>query len=339
MCMKKILAIVITAVLILIMVGAAIHLTSPNTQKAAVNTQKTTVSRYSAIPANAIKGTPQNDNFPPVLHSSAWEPPIPMPGPINTAGAEDSPSITADGQNFYFFFTPDLHIPAEKQLSDNVTGIWWTHIVSGNWSEPQSVFLGGNPSLDGCEEVYGNVMWFCSARASNYRPIDIYTAQLVNGNWTDVQNAGSFLNKQYQIGEMALSPDGNTLYYGHTDGGRSVIWEMHKVNGFWVSPQEVSGLDVGVNESLPFVAPDGKELWFTGNSKTYPGPATYCSPWNGSGWAKPVEIVSQFAGEPTLDSQGNLYFVHHFVSANLSLIEADIYVAYRNLSNASAPCS
>jgi hypothetical protein len=41
----------------------------------------------------------------------------------------------------------------------------------------------------------------------------------------------------------------------------------------------------------------------------------------------PELIVSQFAGEPTLDEQGNLYFVHHF-TADGELIEADIYAAY-----------
>jgi hypothetical protein len=39
-------------------------------------------------------------------------------------------------------------------------------------------------------------------------------------------------------------------------------------------------------------------------------------------------IISQFAGEPTLDAEGNLYFVHHFYLDGKQ-IEADIYVAYR----------
>ena len=39
-------------------------------------------------------------------------------------------------------------------------------------------------------------------------------------------------------------------------------------------------------------------------------------------------IVSQFAGEPTVDWQGNLYFVHHYYEEG-KMIEADLYVAYR----------
>ena len=50
-----------------------------------------------------------------------------MEGPVNTAGAEDSPFVTPDGQTLYFFFTPDVRVPAEQQLLDGVTGIWVTH--------------------------------------------------------------------------------------------------------------------------------------------------------------------------------------------------------------------
>jgi hypothetical protein len=35
------------------------------------------------------------------------------------------------------------------------------------------------------------------------------------------------------------------------------------------------------------------------------------------------------AGEPNLDAAGNLYFVHHFFSAELHKVEGDIYVCPR----------
>ncbi|HUV15043.1 MAG TPA: hypothetical protein VMW28_00580 [Pelolinea sp.] len=39
-------------------------------------------------------------------------------------------------------------------------------------------------------------------------------------------------------------------------------------------------------------------------------------------------IVSQFAGEPSLDSSGNLYFIHHYYKDG-KMLEADIYFAKR----------
>jgi WD40 repeat protein len=283
--------------------------------------------RLGSIPAGAPKFTPLNDTHPPVLHSNGWQQPVPMPGPINTAGAEDSPFITSDGNWFFFFFTPDIRIPAAQQLGDGVSGIWWSVRVGGSWSDPVKMSLGSNQSLDGCEFVQGQVMWFCSARAGNYRGVDIYTARYENGTWTGVRNAGRLLNQVYQIGELSITPDNKTMYYG----SNGQIWAINQVAGNWTDPHEVPGLQVTAGENQPFVTPDGNQLWFTGESLLgYPGPALFASTWNGTGWVPPVEIVSQFAGEPVLDSAGNLYFVHHFLYANGSLAEADIYVAYHN---------
>ena len=283
--------------------------------------------RYESIPSWAPKYTPLNDTHPPILHSSEWSQPMPMPGPINTAGAEDSPFITPDGSWFFFFFTPNLRVNATQQIGDGVTGIWWSTMTAMGWTDPVRVHLGSNHSLDGCEFVQGDVMWFCSVRAGNYRAVDLYTAHFVNGTWTDVRNAGRLLNQVYRVGEMTISPDNRTMYYG-SDGS---IWALDNVDGNWTEPHLVSGLQVTTGENQPFVAPDGREIWFTGNSVLgYPGPALFCSTWNGTGWGRPTEIVSQFAGEPVLDAAGNLYFVHHFLDSTGRLAEADIYVAYRN---------
>lgn len=58
-------------------------------------------------------------------------------------------------------------------------------------------------------------MWFGSARAGNYGQVDVYTARYKNGKWTDWKNAGEQLNKQYDIGEFHVTPDGNTIYFVH----------------------------------------------------------------------------------------------------------------------------
>lgn len=86
------------------------------------------------------------------------------------------------------------------------------------------------------------------------------------------------------------------------------------------------------NEDQPFITPDGSELWFTGQSRQGQiGPAVFrCRRGADGAWGAPEEIVSCLAGEPTLDAAGNLYFIHHYYSADMAqMIEADVYVAYR----------
>ena len=283
-------------------------------------------TREEKIPSGAVKMTPGDDNFAPVLHLNEWGDPVPLPGPINTAGAEDSPFITPDGMNFYFFFTPDVNVPPEKQIIDGVTGIWWSKYDGDGWGEPVRVVLNDDVSLDGAVFILGNTMWFASVRVGNYGEVDIYTAKLKNGRWGDVKNAGKQLNEDYDVGELHITSDGSTMYCGRSDGD---IWVLQKTGEGWSEPVRVEGINSERREDQPFITPDGTEMWFTGQSRMgYTGPAIFRSVWNGSGWGEPQEVISNFAGEPTLDSQGNIYFVHHYYTKDMKMIEADIYVAY-----------
>lgn len=288
-------------------------------------------SRSESIPATAIKQTPAIDRLPPQLHSGEFQLPVPMGDAINTAGAEDSPFIAANGNSLYFFFTPDGTIPAEKQLTDGVTGIYVSQKVEGQWKPAERVLLqkSDDLALDGCVFVQGNQMWFCSARAGNYRNIDFWIAEYKDGKWTNWQNAGKLLNQDYEIGEMHITADGNEIYFHSMQAGGKGgvdIWVTRKVNNKWQTPENVAAVNTTDNEGWPFVSQDGKELWF---NRTYLGsPALFRSKKVDGQWTEPELIVSQFAGEPTLDNDGNLYFVHHFYWDG-KMLEADIYVAYR----------
>jgi hypothetical protein len=293
-------------------------------------------TRAGSIPPIAEKILPENDYFQPVLQVEGWQEPIPLAGPVNTAGAEDSPFITPSGEEFYFFFTPDLSIPAEQQLLDQVTGVWKTQKVAGQWTEPERVVLGKDVSLDGAVFILGNVMWFASVRAGNYGEVDYYTAFAGSKGWTSVQNAGKQLNQDYDVGELHISADGQRMYCGGPENwgdftGKD-IYVLYETAEGWTLPIALPApLNTPeYNEDQPFLSSDGTELWFTGQSRRgYPGPAVFKALKVGDSWKAPIEIISNFAGEPTLDEESNIYFVHHFVDQTMNLIEADIYFVRR----------
>lgn len=291
-------------------------------------TTNDTKTREEAIPDDAVKMTPETDLFPPQLHSDEYEEPVPMPGPINTAGAEDSSFFPCCEEDvFYFFFTPDVRVPVEEQLLDGATGIYVSTKVNGEWNTPERVILQDSwkLSLDGCTFVQDDIMWFCSAR-QGYTGVHWFTAEYKDGEWTNWKNAD--FDPELDVGELHFFNNWTELYYhsGRAGGkGGNDIWFSKNVNGEWQEPVNVEAINSEENEGMPYITSDGNELWF---NRWYLGsPAVYRSIKVDDEWQEPELIISQFAGEPTLDNEGNIYFVHHFYE-NGKMIEADIYVAY-----------
>lgn len=282
------------------------------------------VERAARVPTQAVKISPQSDEHPPEVHSKEYEQPVPIPGAVNTAGAEDSPFVTPDGRTLYFFFTPDLSLPITQQLTDGVTGIYVSQRVDGAWGDPKGVVLQdpGKLALDGCPIVRDDVMWFCSAR-TGYTGLHWFTAEFTDGAWRDWRNAD--FDPEYQVGEFDLSADGLQLYFASDrPGGRGGLdlWVSSWIDGGWGEPTNLAVVNTPDGEGWPAISPAGDELWFTRNygiwrSKQVDG-----------AWQAPELMVSSLAGEPAIDAAGNLYFVHHFLVGD-SLVEADIYVAYK----------
>ncbi len=284
------------------------------------------------------KFDPNSDTWPPRA-AEGWTQPVPLAGPINTAGVEDSPFLSPDGEWFFFVFIPNPNSTPQEQLLDGFSGIWVAQRAGDNWGEPQRVALAdaGVASLDGCPTLFGSTIYFCSARQGNQRENDIYTVDWTKGTAANWQNAGELLNSNYGIGELHISEDGQTLVFAsrRPDGlGGHDLWNSTWEDGKWGEPVNLgASVNTTGDENRPYLSQDGQTLWYDGVSrKGMPGPAIFRSQRQPDGsWSAPEEIVSQFAGEPNLSADGRtLYFVHHYFSADLStMLEADIYVSYR----------
>ncbi len=284
------------------------------------------VNRLDKLPADIQKQGPETDQHPPILHSNDYENPVPLGTGINTSGAEDSPFILPDGNTMYFFFTPDVRVPANQQVLDNVTGVWVSYKINNAWTEAERVWLQspGKLALDGAVAIQGDEMWFASVR-EGYNGVNMFTASWVGDKWTNWSYVGDRLMKEIKIGEVHLHGD-DLYFHSDRDGGLGSydIWVTSRDGDSWSDPVNITSVNSNEMDGYPFITQDGNELWFT---RTYQGsPAIYRSVKNNGSWDSPVLIISQFAGECTLDNEGNIYFVHHFYKNDI-MIEADIYVA------------
>ncbi len=274
---------------------------------------------HDRLPADISKVMPQDDPYPPIMHSLEYEKPRPLW--FSTRGAEDSPFIPAGTDELYFFFTPDVRVPPERQILDQVTGIYSVRITENR--QPQRIMLQkkGKLALDGCPFVLGSMMLFCSAR-EGFTGMQWFRAEH-SDSWQGWEPA----DLPAGVGELHIR--GSFLYHHSAqDGGVGGldIWRLSKSGREWKDPVNVHAVNTPADESLPFISPDGSELWFT---RTQNGtPAVFVSRRSGEAWQEPALVVSRFAGEPTLDGYGNLYFVHHYYREG-QMLEADIYVACR----------
>ena len=283
--------------------------------------------RESLIPASQSKIIPETDLYPPKSLTSEYTDPVPLPFPVNTAGAEDSAFITPDGNTLYVWFTPDPSKPAEQQITDLVTGIYVFHKSEAGWSAAERVLLQdpGKLAGDGCEFVQGNRMYFCTVR-EGYTGIHWFTAEFIDGKWQHWTEAD--FPPAYEVGELHITADGQELYFHSARAGGKGdfdIWVSQNINGAWGEPVNVVAVNSEYMDGWPFISPDGNELWFTRG----PGaPELWRSKRVNGAWAEPERMFAPFAGEASMDNAGNLYFTHHFYKDDI-MLEADIYVAQR----------
>ena len=283
------------------------------------------IDRESKIPSDAVKMTPETDVYPPILHSERYEKPVPFDA-VNSRGAEDSPFIPYDSDDIYFFYTPDVRVPVEKQLLDEVTGVYVTERTGDGWDAPKRVMLQkkGKLALDGCEYVDHDHIMVCSAR-EGYTGINWFSADRKDEVWGNFQKVD--FDPAYEVGELHIYDDELYFHSSRAGGeGQLDMWMSKKTDSGWGEPEHIDAVSTPESEGWPYISRDGKELWFT---RFYNGsPAIFMSKRTDKDgeWGEPELIVSRFAGEPTLDSSGNLYFTHHYYKDN-KMIEADIYVA------------
>lgn len=316
-------------VLIVILL-ATVFLNTGCTQADKSPDQHLLVDRESKIPDDAVKVTPETDLNPVKSYSDEYYDPAPLPYPINTAGAEDSAFILPDGKTLYFWFTPDVRVPPERQILDGVTGIYVSHKKGDSWTEPERVWLNdpGKLSLDGCGYIKDNEIWFCSAREgyphSGYGSgLNWFKAEFDNSlniwkNWRLIK-----FPIEYEVGELHIHE--NEIYY-HSNrlGGKGGmdIWVITiKSDGTWSNPRNIE-INTERDEGFPALSLDGTELWFT---RDY---AIWRSKKVDGRWTEPEKMFSPLAGEASIDKYGNVYFTHHFFEGH-RMIEADIYVAYK----------
>ncbi|MCC7437895.1 MAG: OmpA family protein [Armatimonadetes bacterium] len=98
---------------------------------------------------------------------------------------------------------------------------------------------------------------------------DLYSAQKINGEWTNIQNLGPEINSAYWDSHPSLSSDGRTLYFASDrpgGSGKVDIYISRYNNGKWGAAVNAgTAINSSSDDLSPSVAPDNKTFYFASN--------------------------------------------------------------------------
>lgn len=181
----------------------------------------------------------------------------------------------------------------------------------------------------------GEKVYFVSARnksrknyAWNDQPtLDVYMANKVADDFDEPTLIEGDVNSKYHEGTIAISPDGNTMYFtrnDYTDGdyeessdgiGQLKLYKASLINNMWDDVQELSFNDSEYSTGHPALSKDGKTLYF---SSDMPGgfglSDLYKVAINEDGsFEEPENLGANINtkgrdGFPFIDDEGTLYF-------------------------------
>lgn len=118
--------------------------------------------------------------------------------------------------------------------------------------------------------------------------------------------------------DMAVAPDGNTIYFSRKLSDKSSLFFVHQTNAGWSEPRlaPFSGND---NDIEPYIQPDGKKMFFVSERPIKPNQKNQFrfNMWQmtqtDSGWSSPVPLGAPINGFgsvtfPSMTKSGTLYF-------------------------------
>lgn len=241
---------------------------------------------------------------------------------INTTGYEDSPFLSADGQSFYFMYTPWTIWPVFFGRPPYVLGPeraghrinpdrnpWEDSDIyvsrrepDGSWSAPEG--LGFNDNQADCCAMTWNGTLFAYQRTQ--RPssalTDIYFVELVDGTWVRTSAGANVNDPTASESNPHLSADGMTLYFTSNRaggfGGHDLWQSSRQADGSWAPPVNLgSTFNTVENEDQIWVSRDGRTAYFNRE----PGPTIMVSTRQGYRWSRPAVVKFGTAVPPAAE--------------------------------------
>ena len=144
-----------------------------------------------------------------------------------------------------------------------------------------------------------------------------YLGQAPPGNEPELFAPGLISTAMYTR-DMAMTPDGNEIYFCISALGYNLIFYTKQIDGHWTEPEPVPFIsDFKYMYYEPHITPDGRRMLFLSNMPQKDGGEQSEDIWavdrNGDGWSRPYNLglpINTDGNEffPSVTRDGTLYF-------------------------------
>lgn len=233
---------------------------------------------------------------------------------INTVYPEYSPVLSLDESTIYFTSRRLRSDSSNYFIKDVSDGLYYEDIyVSNNydgaWTEPELI----NINTEGHEatiniSIDGQTLFIYKDDNGNG---NLYFSNLNENEWSTPKLLGSDINSDAQESHVAVTPDGNTLYFVSDRkgglGGQDIYFCNKLPTGEWAKAQNIgSVINTAYNEDGVFIHPDGKTLYFSSHGHSSIGgyDIFYSTKDKEGNWSTPVNL-----GYPVNSTDDDVFFV------------------------------
>ncbi len=220
----------------------------------------------------------------------------PLGNGVNSNANDYAPSLSTDRTTLYFTSYRSASALGEAD-------IWMARGRSSReWNQPVNPGSPLNSSAnEGSISVAGDgktCVFAADSRDDVYGDTDIYLADLIDRQITNVRNIGPVVNGKHWDSQPVISPDGKTIYFAsNRKGGRggTDIYMTTRAGGDWSPPTNLgASVNTSKDERSPFVTPDGGVLYFASNGYAgFGGLDIFMSRRSDGEWDSPSNLGSQ----------------------------------------------
>jgi len=235
---------------------------------------------------------------------------------INTISDDMMPQIDPTGNRLYFSSSRKGGFDKIDKDEENDWGedLYFIEKVNGKWGQanllPEPINSYNNDgtstfSADGQQMIYVK----CNEEGG-VGSCDLYHAVLEGTQWAQPTNMGNVVNHEDWDSQPTLSSDGNSLFFvsdrsGSYGGSMDLYVSRKNKFGQWGIPVNMGPtINTPFGEKSPYLAPDGKTLYFASNG--HPGYGDYdlfVTVFENGKWSEPKNM-----GAPLNSSGQDTYF-------------------------------